>query len=83
VISRQILGAFAGSHHLETRSACPVHLLTDQCRLIAIGEAVNYARCTRMRRKRRATQSICLDIHHDDVLALAAAKQHMLNTCRG
>src|SRR5262252_7214194 len=40
VIRRQILGPFSGGGDLKTTGACPVDLLADERRLVAIGERI-------------------------------------------
>ena len=83
VILRQILGALARSHHLETRCAAPVHHLAHQRRLVAVGQRVHDARLARLACQQWPGQGIGLDVDHHDVLLRVTAGQHMRDAVCG
>src|ERR1700760_2235160 len=64
-----IFGALAGGDHGEAAGPCPVDQFADQCRLVAIGEAVNHTSSLGVARQQWACEDVSLHIHHHDVLA--------------
>jgi len=67
---RQIARPLAGADHGKARRPGPVHHLTNQGRLVAIGEAVDKACFRRTLGKKRPDQNIRLDIDHDQMTAM-------------
>ena len=58
---RQVLRAFARSHHLETARPRPIDQLGCQRRLIAIGHGINDTFGARFLRQQRPSQNIGFD----------------------
>jgi hypothetical protein len=83
VVLGQVLGALAGGHDLEAAAARPVDHFHRQRGLIAVGHRVNDACLFCLSREVRAGQYIGLDVDHDDVFAVFAAKQCMPYSSRG
>ncbi len=77
VIHRQVLGALARGDHLEPARARPVDHLADQRRLVAVRQRVDDSCFLRPAGQQRPGQRIGFDVHHHDVLAMLAARQHM------
>ncbi len=77
MIGRQVPGTFARANHLEARGARPIHLLSDQGRLISVCQAVDDAGLRRLARQQWAGQGVRLDVDHHDVAPISAAQPHV------
>jgi len=76
---RQPLVPPAGRHHAESGGARPVDQVADDRRLVAVGEAVDYARLGGLAREQRAAERVGLDGHHHHVLAVAERGERVLD----
>ena len=70
-MNREILGALPCRDHLEAAQTAPIDEFAGQGRLVAVGHRVHDAGSLGFARQQRPGQHVGLDVHHDDVLALA------------
>ena len=67
----QVARPLAGGCYLKAAASGPVHVLTDQCRLIAPGKTVDHTRCAGLLRQQRPCKNVCFDIDHHDMVTRA------------
>ena len=78
----QVTRPLAGGDDIKAAGTSPVHLLANQCRLVAIGQGIDDAGLLRPLRQQRSGQGIGLDVDHYQMAPVFAARRMMANTRR-
>ncbi len=78
-VLRQPLVPAPGGDDVEPRSACPVHQVADDRRLVAVGEAVHHARLPRALGEDRAAKGVGFHRDHHHVLAVPESGERVLH----
>jgi hypothetical protein len=83
VVRGQEFRALARRDDGEPRGSAPVDHLADQRRLVAVRERVNDARIVRAAGEQGPCERVGFDVHHDDVLAVLAARERVADPGSG